>query len=141
MPEIHCWWLDRPEERYWLEVTDRPDLGINLKAPQVNERGAEFWSYSLLRQVRPGDVVFHYDRAKSAIVARSTATGQFWDDKIVWAARGTYARDAGIAPHERDGWYVGLESFTRLPTALSLDDIRSRTAEGRNIACRPTVVM
>ena len=59
MPEIHCWWLDRPDERYWLEVTDRPDLGINLKAPQVNERGAEFWN-SLLRHVRPGDVVFHY---------------------------------------------------------------------------------
>ena len=128
MPEIHCWWLDRPDERYWLEVTDRPDLGINLKAPQVNERGAEFWN-SLLRHVRPGDVVFHYDRAKSAIIAHSTATGQSWDDKIVWAALGTYAREAGIAPHERDGWYVGLESFVLLPIALRLDDIRSQTAE------------
>jgi len=42
MPEIHRWWINRPEERYWLEVTDRPELGINLKAPQTNERATSF---------------------------------------------------------------------------------------------------
>lgn len=58
MATIHRWWQGRPEERVWLEVTRRPDLGANLKAPQRDEKGKEFWSYALLREVKDGDVVF-----------------------------------------------------------------------------------
>src|SRR5690348_464379 len=97
------WWKPFAAERYWLEVTDRTDLGANLKAPQTNERGEPFWSYSLIREVRSGDVVFHYRRGEAAITASSMATGKVWEDLIVWAARGTYARDAGIQPHARPG--------------------------------------
>jgi hypothetical protein len=48
------WWDDRPDEIYWLKTTDRPDLGVDLKAPQTNERGEEFWSYAAVREVRDG---------------------------------------------------------------------------------------
>ena len=123
--EIHEWWASRPDELYWLEVTGRPDIGVNLKAPQRNEHGNPFWSYSLLRCVRSDDVIIHYDRNRQAVVAVSQATGQLWEDNLIWAARGTYARTAGIQPHSRLGWFVGLEGFRLLPVPLSLETIRS----------------
>jgi hypothetical protein len=123
--DIHNWWEKNPSEIFWLEVTDRLDLGVNLKAPQANEHGAEFWSYSLLKYVQQGNVVFHYNRAEQAIVAQSTATGELWADKITWAARGAYAREAGIRPHTRPGWYVGLENYQSLETPLELGLIRT----------------
>lgn len=61
MPEIHKWWASRPEQKFWLEVTRREDLGVNLKAPQTDEQGQAFWSYSLIREIREGDIVYHYD--------------------------------------------------------------------------------
>lgn len=125
---IHDWWTNRYNERYWLEVTGRKDIGVNLKAPQTNEQGKEFWSYSLLKYVQPGDIVFHYDRPNQAIVGRSEATGQLWEDAVVWAARGTSARTARIQPHPRSGWYVGLEHYLRLKEPINLGQIRSGQA-------------
>lgn len=122
---LHTWWATRPTERYWLEITGRDDLGTDLRAPLTNEHGRPFWSYSLLRCVRRGDVVFHYHRSEGAIVAVSRATGTQWADMIVWAARGSSARDAGIEPHTRPGWYVGLEQFKPLTTPVSLQLIRT----------------
>ena len=124
MPSVHRWWQDRPRERYWLEVTDRPDIGVNLKAPKANETGKEFWGYSFLHEVAEGDVIFHYDKKVQAITSRSTATGKPWSDLITWAARGTYARAAGVEPHLREGQYLGLERHTRLETPVTLDEIR-----------------
>ncbi len=70
-------------ERFWLEVTRRPDLAENLKAPQNNEQGGEFWSYSLLKEVRQGDTIFHYDGIAQAIVTRSIATVSYWEDELL----------------------------------------------------------
>lgn len=103
MSELHRWWLGRSDELFWLEVTRRPDLGENLKAPQTNEHGHEFWSYALLKEVREGDVIFHYDGIAQAIVARSRAVGAYWEDELLWAARGASARAANVAPHPRPG--------------------------------------
>jgi hypothetical protein len=128
MSELHRWWHGRRDESFWLEVTRRPDLGENLKAPQTNEQGREFWSYALLKEVREGDVIFHYDGIAQAIVARSRAVGTYWEDELLWAARGTSARAANIVPHPRLGWYLGLEHFQRLPEVVSLDAIRMSTA-------------
>ena len=127
MSHVYRWWHLRAEERYWLEVTDRPDIGVNLKAPKTNEKGKDFWSYSLLQEVKPGDVIFHYDKNSQAITARSVATGKTWSDIITWAARGTYARAAGIEPHLRDGLYLGLESYSPLENPVTLDEIRKLT--------------
>src|SRR6185503_10040781 len=87
---IHTWWQEKPREIFWLEVTGRNDIGVNLKAPQTNEHGDDFWSYSLLKYIHQGDVVFHYNRNKQAIVSQSIATGELWTDNITWAARGVY---------------------------------------------------
>jgi len=44
------WWENAPEERYWCEITDRHDVGADLKCPQADEAGKEYWSYSLINQ-------------------------------------------------------------------------------------------
>lgn len=121
---INQWWSNNSTENFWIEVTDRQDIGVNLKAPQHNEHGKEFWGYSLIKYVVSGDVVFHYDKKVQAITSKSIATGQFWEDEITWAARGASARDAGIAPHTRSGWYLGLENFEVLDSPLELKTIR-----------------
>lgn len=125
MSNTYRWWHLRNEERYWLEVTDRPDIGVNLKAPRTNEKGKDFWSYSFIQEVKPGDLIFHYDKNLQAIVARSVATGRTWTDLITWGARGTYARAAGIEPHLRDGHYLGLEGYSPLEVPVTLDEIRT----------------
>jgi hypothetical protein len=126
MAKIHKWWQGRASERVWLEVTRRPDLGANLKAPQRDEHDKEFWSYALVREVNDGDVVFHYDGNAMAIVGRSVATGVWWQDEIIWAARGSSAREAQVVPHARPGWYFGLEQYERLAVPITLEAIREK---------------
>ena len=126
------WWDGaKDSEVFWLEVTTRTDLGANLKAPQTNEKGSEFWSCSFLKEVQAGDVVFHYDASAHAVVASSVASSDFWEDDIVWAARGVFARNAGVQPYTRFGYYVGLESYSELDAPLTLQQIRERTADIR----------
>jgi hypothetical protein len=33
------WWQNKPDERYWLEATDREDIGADLKAPDADASG------------------------------------------------------------------------------------------------------
>ena len=126
---IHTWWSEREGEQYWLEVTGRNDLGANLKAPQTNEKGEEYWSYSLINYVQGGDIVFHYQRLDQAIIACSRATGEVWEDNLMRAARGSSARNAGIEPHLRLGWYLGLEGFSLIKQPITLDQIRVNRRE------------
>ena len=130
----HKWWASDPGERFWLEVTRRDDIGVNLKAPQTGENGSDQWRYSIIKEIADGDIIYHYDGYTRAIVARSVATGQVWADDIIWAARGLSARSANIQPHLRPGWYLGLEDFIKLHQPITLEDIRSRSSDVRAIS-------
>ncbi len=133
MAIIHNWWKGRSSEIFWLEVTRRPDIGANLNAPQTDESGEEFWSYSLIKEVKEGEVVYHYDGIAQAIVARSSATGVVWEDEVIWAARGSSARSANITPHPRPGWYLGLEHYEKLSHRITLGVIRERAEVIRSL--------
>jgi hypothetical protein len=117
------WWSGNVDERYWMEITNRPDIGRNLNAPLLDKNGEVYWGYEFVEAVRPGDVVFHYDTTKSAIVGYSYAVGSPWRDNVVWAARGTASRKAGIEPRLQRGRYLGLEGFTAVEPALSLSEL------------------
>jgi hypothetical protein len=67
--DVNAWWADDPRERFWLEITDRPDIGVDLHAPQRDASGRRTPGYSLLWWVERGDVVFHYDLNTRAITA------------------------------------------------------------------------
>ena len=64
---MNAWWSGEPTERFWLEITDRPDIGADLHCPQRDAIGNRSPGYSLIWWVRPGDIVFHYDRKARAI--------------------------------------------------------------------------
>lgn len=113
----------------WLEITDRKDIGVNLKAPVLGKGDVPHWSYDLVRQIPVGDVVFHYDTRQGAIVGSSVIVGEPWQDDIVWAARGTASRQAGIEPHVQPGWYRALQGFAFVEPPLTRDDVFARWQE------------
>jgi len=130
---MNRWWAEMGAERYWLEITRRKDLGVNLNAPTRNEADQPYWGYSLIREIAHGDIVFHYHQDRHAILAVSRAVGEVWNDTTVWAARGTSARESKVEPHPRPGWYLGVESFTWLDPPLSLDSIRREEQTVRDV--------
>ena len=126
--DINRWWANDPAERFWLEITDRDDIGADLHIPQTGDDGTEFWGYSLIKEVNPGDVIFHWDKRDGGIVGQSEAIGEVWEAPVVWGARGTSARTAGVQPYQRPGWWLALTNYNMAPEPLTLANIR--TAEG-----------
>jgi hypothetical protein len=123
------WWASDTRERYWMEITNRTDLGADLKAPQRNENGDPYWSYSLINAVRPGDVVLHYSTPERAIVGYSTAVGPVEERDIIWGARGSSARSSAIAPHSRAGWLLPLRDYHSLPSPVALGGLTSQRTD------------
>lgn len=119
------WWNGEARERFWLEATDRSDIGIDLRAPYANVSGSDEWRYTLFREAEPGDVVFHYDTRAGAITTISRVSGREQPNPIVWAARGTYARERGAEPTELPGYIVPLSDARQLEVQVTLADIRA----------------
>jgi len=74
---INAWWEQNPAERYWLEVTDRENLGDDLIAPAFASNGRSTPGYALVQAVKPDDIVFTggSDRATSP---QSSAARRRW---------------------------------------------------------------
>lgn len=137
---VNRWWGQDPGERYWLEITNREDIGTNLLAPQVNDRGEAYWSYALVREVRPGDLVLHWDKNHGpGIVGYSHVSGEASASTIVWQSRGTYGRRRGGAgPEAEPAWEAPLKGYRRLRQPVTqarlreieplLRDLRDRLA-------------
>ena len=67
---LNTWWVSEPSQRYWMEITDREDIGGPLLSPKLPRLT---WGYDLVSQVQPGDRVLHWHTAggASAIVGWS----------------------------------------------------------------------
>jgi hypothetical protein len=128
---INRWWDGQISEAYWVEITQREDLGADLRAPQENEAGQDYWSYALVREVSDGDIVFHYSMRDHAIRLWSRAAGGWWDDVTHWGARGTVSRSH--KPYLRPGWTHGLDGPFQLPAEVTLDDLRNDESSIRTI--------
>jgi len=95
---INAWWAEQSNERFWMEITDRDDLGHDLRAPQTNGTGGEEWSYTLVTYTRPGDIVLHWHKTlagEPAIVGWSEVTGPLSEGSMEWLAHGTRGRARG----------------------------------------------
>ena len=121
------WWRGHPEESFWCEITDRPDVGADLKCPQANEAGDPYWSYSLINEVKPGDVVFHYSTRKKvkAFVGASVASAPLEERPIVWIPHGTVGRSKRSIREPRPGWWRPLYHFTRAQAPLKLAELQA----------------
>lgn len=124
--DLHGWWQANPLERYWMEITGRPDLGADLHAPRLDDGGAENPTYALVREVRDGDIVLHYEKSSTAITAWSIAQGGFWEGETVWGTpRSTGPSGAPVEPYAREGLWHGLHGPFYLDEPLTLAEIRS----------------
>ncbi|MEU7928133.1 DUF3883 domain-containing protein [Micromonospora sp. NPDC049107] len=118
---LNEWWRDDPAECYWLEITDRDDLGANVQALQRDGSGRENWSYVLVTALRPGDVVVHWhktQRQMPGIVGYSFAAEGPFEDELVWQARGTYGQARPTVEAPQPSWRYELADYTALPTPV-----------------------
>lgn len=123
---INEWWAGDPDERYWLEITDREDLGGDLHAPKHDQSGRETWSYELVRFVQDGDVVLHWWKQHGqdpALVGYSHAVGSLATSTITWQAHGSYGRASGRSLTS-PSWRFPLAEYTELDVPITLGRLR-----------------
>jgi hypothetical protein len=132
MPER--WWHESPEEIYWVEITDRPDLGADLAAPQLNEDGNSYWSYNLVTEVADGDVVLHYTaRPAKQIPSWSRAVGVPYEDVLIWGAHGQASGRGPVEPYERPAWRRPLDGPISLEDPVTYEDLRDAEPAIRSV--------
>jgi hypothetical protein len=79
---ISEWWAADPDQRFWMEITDREDLGADLFAPTRDGSGRPYWGYELLTYVQAGDIISIGTRRSPVIVGWSQATGTYADGSV-----------------------------------------------------------
>lgn len=109
-----------------MEISRRPDIGGDLKAPLEASGGLLTPGYSLIGDVRAGDVVIHYDSHHEVIIGVSRATGDNYYAPIWWVARGSSAREREEKASWKPGLYVTLENYTPLSKPVSSFQVAQR---------------
>jgi len=111
---LNTWWVSEPEQRYWMEITDRADLGGPLESPKLERLT---WGYDLVSHVQPGDRVLHWSTRGSAsgLVGWSEVTSY---PSVVasysWTPRHGERRSTA-------GWRVELGEFHPLGPITAVD--------------------
>jgi hypothetical protein len=126
------WWQGDARECFWCEITDREDIGADLLCPQADEAGRAYWSYSLINEIRPTDIVFHYSTRDKAFVGASAAVGTANETKIQWTPHGTVGRSKAEGRDFRPAWSLPLARFCISPTPLTLAKIQQDQEWVRN---------
>ncbi|MFI2486882.1 protein NO VEIN domain-containing protein [Promicromonospora kroppenstedtii] len=132
---INEWWAADPDQRFWMEITDRADLGADLFAPTTDGSGKPYWGYELITYVQPGDVILHWHKAlagEPAIVGWSRAVGAYEDADISWQAHSTVGRSRGKLDL-RPAWRMPLVNYTPLSEPVLISDVRAKDAELRKV--------
>ena len=57
---------------------------LNLKAPQKDQGGRDYWSYSLLKEMKVNDYVVHYHKKEKSIVAVSQVAKPWISKPTKW---------------------------------------------------------
>jgi len=113
LKNTHSWWESSLEEKFWVESTDRTDLGRNLVAPVSSHAGQKLVAF-----VEDGDVVFHYYQPTKSIVAFSVAKGFPRIDEIRWPDRKT----SEISP----AYKIDLINYTELDEPITLREMQEK---------------
>jgi hypothetical protein len=119
------WWEGNSEERYWCEITARNDIGEDLHCPQTDDRGKDYWSYSLIKQIRPGELVYHYSITLKAFVGISRANGTLVETTKDWTSRAGTERPRLREHGTRPAWKVPLKGYVSAANPLTLQDVRT----------------
>ena len=133
---ISAWWAGDARQRFWLEITDRPDIGVDLHCPQRDATGSRTPGYSLIWSVEPGDVIFHYSLQKRAIIAWSRAAGQVTEAPTVWLSHRGATRRRLHEQRAQAGWWLDLDGPFPLDPPLTLSQLRDRADDVRAILAK-----
>jgi hypothetical protein len=123
---MNRWWAGDARERFWLETTNRTDIGVDLKAPSADDRGAAHPAYALIQEVGPADLVLHCETKARRIAMWSRVASDPFPEDLVRGSHGAVAGAAGVVPYRRPGWRALLEGPFDLPEVLSLEEMRAR---------------
>jgi hypothetical protein len=123
------WWDSHPEERFWMEITNREDIGADLKCPQFDETGKPQPSYDLIRAIWPGDIVFHYSTKSKAIVGAAIAGGPIEQRSIIWISHRVIGKPKNRERILRPGWWLPLYGFALANEPLKLAKIQDPEEE------------
>jgi len=121
---LNKWWVGHPDQRYWMEITDRDDVGSDLNAPQLDVRGNEPWSYALVAEVQPGDRVLHYKTnhpGGGALIGWSEVTDAASEGVISWQAHTAGGEEQGVK--EGASWYAPLTGFQAFESPVRGKDL------------------
>jgi hypothetical protein len=129
---MNIWWEGKPSENLWVEITDRNDLGSNIKAPISAQKGKKTSGYELPKYVKEGDVVLHWwKRAKNRInhgfYGYSTVVGSIQDEETSWTPRGRYSKGASKGPKPSTVWTLG--NFNEFQKPVLIGDINLKKDE------------
>ena len=129
---MNQWWSSQLNQRFWVEITDRADLGKNIIAPQRAQAGKKTPGYDLLNYVHEGDIVFHWWRKPSDPKLRgfygySEVVGSMQEGIIPWKSRGRYAESevAGAKPAK----YWNLANFKEFQNPILVTNLNNRKNE------------
>ena len=120
LKNTHSWWESSLEEKFWVESTDRTDIGRNLLAPISTHAGQKLVAF-----VEDGDVVFHYYQPTKSIVAFSVAKGFPKVDEIRWPDR----KNSEKSP----AYKIDLINYTELDNPITLKEIQDNQSSIRAI--------
>ena len=123
------WWSSQPDQIFWVEITDRADLGKNIIAPQRAQAGKNTPGYELLNYVNEGDIVFHWWRKPSNSEERgfygySEVVGTLQEGVIPWKSRGRYAESEVVGPKPAKYW--NLTNFSEFQHPILIGDLNQR---------------
>jgi hypothetical protein len=104
-----------------METTDREQRGTDLNCPPSDETGRNHSGYALVKEVKVGDVVFHYHVEKSAIVNWSRVVGTFGQANVMWPP----TPGGGRRVYEGQGYWHSLDGPYELSDPVTLEDLRA----------------
>lgn len=129
---MNTWWEGKASENLWVEITDRNDLGSNIKAPVSAQKGKKTSGYELPKYVKEGDVVLHWwkwslNRIHHGFYGYSTVVGSIQDEETLWTPRGRYSKNASKEPKPSTVW--NLSNFNELQKPILIGDINLKKNE------------
>jgi hypothetical protein len=125
MAQAHYWWTGLTAERYWCEITDRDNPGDDLLCPQTQKGGKPYWSYSLILQIQPGDIVFHYFTPEKSFIGASVAVATAANDEMLWVSHGGGGNRLLKDRMRRPAWRLPIRGFLRMPNPLTLAEVQN----------------
>jgi hypothetical protein len=133
---VNDWWTVDPRQRFWLETTDRHDIGVDLHCPQRDATGSRNVGFSLIWRVEIGDVIFHYSLHEHAITAWSRAAGHVTEAPTVWLSHRAATRRRLQTERAVPGWWLDLDGPFPLERPITLAQLRERADDVRAVLDR-----